>query len=231
MRSFTTDEVGRGKAGQAASGGGDGWGEGGESSARTGSVRMSELRSSSGGVVGSQTTRTGERYLVSEGGDKFIAASQRSDGSSRKQIRVRMGFITAEDQSKYRSKLAESRETVISVAAAGGGPPGWSPPVGDGSKAKSGKPKKPTKRTEDKKSVGTTEEELVSELNSKLLLEDNEQTRSKKLRAMRKKLREIEALEESLLRNETDPTSEQQQKLSRKQEVIKEIEELEAATS
>eukprot|EP00922_Rhytidocystis_sp_ex-Travisia-forbesii_P005652 GHVS01008214.1.p1 GENE.GHVS01008214.1~~GHVS01008214.1.p1 ORF type:complete len:249 (+),score=72.88 GHVS01008214.1:49-795(+) len=248
MRSFPAEGEGRGGGGKTAgrasssssgasgqTGGGDGWGEGGESSAGGAAVRLSRFRSS-GGVVGEETTHMGEKYLVADGGDKFIAASKRSDGSNRKQIRVRMGFVPTEEQSKFRSKLEESREKTLQETASRGGPPGWYPPADKetSSKTTASKQSKTTNKEMKKTATaGSATDELASQFGSKVCLEDNDDKRSKRLRGLRKKLREIDVLEESLRGRAADQqtTTEQQQKLDRKDDIVKEIEQLQAAES
>ncbi|CEL99158.1 unnamed protein product [Vitrella brassicaformis CCMP3155] len=50
-------------------------------------------------VVGAQ----GEKYVIKDGGERVIAASKRPDGTTRKEIRVREGYVPMEEQERFRS--------------------------------------------------------------------------------------------------------------------------------
>lgn len=59
----------------------------------------------------------GETYIINEKGEKLIAASRRPDGSIRKAIKVRPGFIPLEERERFVSRATAFRREVEEAKA------------------------------------------------------------------------------------------------------------------
>lgn len=73
--------------------------------------RASRLPAVPAGAVISQSG-AGETYVINRDGERIIPASLRADGSIRKAIKVRPGFIPEEERQRYVSKGQKVRQGV-----------------------------------------------------------------------------------------------------------------------
>ncbi|CAL8109380.1 unnamed protein product [Orchesella dallaii] len=209
--------------------------------------------------------------IKDEAGQTFIPSSQRPDGTWRKPIRVRDGYVPQEEQPVYVSKgkqFAQQRSqcpvgmsvsdvqkfkaSSNSSSNAGGGMTVGYFEVGnyeqtptipglnfiatsevDKPKSKSKKSKSKSK-SESNDGNSTTGNQAVGNsaattVHSASTASSNQQTDpTKRLRNLKKRLKEIEALEQRIASGElTSPEKEQLEKIQRKDEVLDDIDELE----
>ncbi|CAG4982666.1 partner of Y14 and mago [Colias croceus] len=179
-------------------------------------------------------------YQHDADGSKFIPATQRPDGTWRKPRRVRDGYVPQEEVPLYESKGKQfkARQTT-------GLPVGLTPEI----VAEARKPKKAGGtiqpipgmiiNVEKKKKKKKTGAEEVAEKLSKCGITEptfNGQSSqpssdpNKKIKNLRKKLRDIETLEEKIKLGTLTLDKDQKEKLSKKNEIIQAIQELEKAS-
>eukprot|EP00439_Symbiodinium_sp_Y106_P044993 s292_g5.t1 len=176
-----------------------------------------------------ETTNTGTVYHVQDDGSKVIPGSRRPDGTFRKPVRVRAGYTPLEEN-LYKGSEAQQRAHARGIpglgpveppraAPARSGPiPGMAaaPAAPKAAKPKASKPKeapKPKEAAQPKEADPAPSPEAAQEVKPE-----------KRIRNLRKKLAEIETLEE---KDPKELSEEQLQKIGRKSEMLEEVEELE----
>ena len=174
---------------------------------------------------------------MAEGNSQYtiIPASQRPDGTWRKEIRVKAGYVPPDEMDKYQSKGRQI------ASNSSGLPPGMA--VDENSATKKTKNQKKNERKKLKKQEAKNKEteiqDQVAALPSKMTnmkVEEGKPDETpvskeaivKKLKNLKKKLRQIEELEKKISSKEIKELSkEQSDKVSRKKDVLDEIEDLE----
>mmetsp|Transcript_19391 Transcript_19391/g.18736 ORF Transcript_19391/g.18736 Transcript_19391/m.18736 type:complete len:183 (-) Transcript_19391:337-885(-) len=160
--------------------------------------------------------------IQNENGEWVIPGTRRPDGTFRKERVVKDGYVPQEETKIFETKGNSSKPVGI---------PGLAPQVA------AVKEIKPSRRSGKKTSLSadtsTTNQDLdkVITATADLLIVDADPAViiEKKLKNLRKKLREINSLEESLASLKTAPTADQLNKLNKKSDVEKEIADLETA--
>ncbi|XP_027347688.1 partner of Y14 and mago [Abrus precatorius] len=181
-------------------------------------------------------------------GERLLAPTRRPDGTLRKPIRIRRGYVPQDEVAIYQSKGALLRKEIASQS----GPPGYDPSQDDKPKTKS------VKRNERKKekrlqaaidkgknaeatvSEDSADQESVNSLTSQVnrlyvtshSVEDSPeiaqpppQDLDKKIRALKKKIRHTEALQQKT--SEQDLKPEQLDKLAKLEDWRRELKQLE----
>ena len=166
----------------------------------------------------------------------IIPASRRPDGTWRKEIKVKAGYVPPDEVERYQSRGREAAANRSSL------PPGISIESADSKKSKNQKKnerKKQKKQQEiDTKAaseVNKTQQlaTAVKKLDIKEDISDelpklSKDAITKKLKSLKKKLRQIEDLEKKVANGEIkELEKEQNDKVARKKEVLDEIEDLE----
>jgi partner of Y14 and mago protein len=163
--------------------------------------------------------------IQNENGEWIIPATRRPDGSWRKERVVKDGYVPQEETKIFESKGSSSKPVGI---------PGLAPQLA------AVKPIKPPSRRSGKKTSVSTDtsnttnhdlDEIITATVDLLTIDaDPAAIIEKKLKNLRKKLREIISLEENLAGLKTKPTVDQLNKLSKKFDVEREITDLETAS-
>ncbi|KAK9885459.1 hypothetical protein WA026_010954 [Henosepilachna vigintioctopunctata] len=181
--------------------------------------------------------------IVSDNGDSFIPASQRPDGTWRKARRVKEGYVPQEEVPLYESKgkqfMSKATQPQTVVLASGQVAHQTIPGLFIVDKKEKKATKKPKKVPEEKdiclklqnttiSSHKNTSPKENKKQDKKIVSEVEEPSTEKKIKNLKKKVREIEALEEKL-KNGTiaKPEPEQLQKVKRKNDLLMQIHELE----
>ncbi|KND00287.1 uncharacterized protein SPPG_04616 [Spizellomyces punctatus DAOM BR117] len=168
----------------------------------------------------------------SQSGDRVIPATRRPDGSVRKERKVRPGYVPQEDVSRYTNAKVEATRV----------PEGYVPGIGVvqpseastvTSKSAKKNAKRRAKKAGEKDQQDGPAEKVTTTPDSKALSDTPAKTQAtapvdieKKLKNLRKKLRQIEELQEKQAKG-GNLIQEQRDKLSGKKDVEKEIAELE----
>ncbi|XP_076262925.1 partner of Y14 and mago [Rhynchophorus ferrugineus] len=177
--------------------------------------------------------------IVTENGEQFIPASQRPDGTWRKARRVKEGYVPQEEVPLYESKgkqfMAKKQEPVVlpSGKVAQRTIPGLY--IIEDDKEKKGQKKKPKNKIEEINKI--LESTKISEKSKKQKETEKVPTKSqpqetidpaKKLKNLKKRLREVEALEEKVKSGAlAKPEPDQLAKINRKNDLLVQIRELE----
>lgn len=164
------------------------------------------------------TIKTDFYFFVFAG--KFIASSQRADGSWRKARRVKDGYIPQEEVPLYESKgklIGKKSNLPVGMCA---------------SVVKESKEKRPKKPAQNKKQTPAAPKTpgliVITETMANLIVSEDPLELAKKIKKLKKKIREIELIEVKLNNGElVNPEKDQLDKVSRKEQILKEIEELE----
>lgn len=165
----------------------------------------------------------------------IIPATQRPDGTWRKEIKVKAGYVPPDEMDRYQSKGRQI------TANNSGLPPGMT--IDETTATKKTKNQKKNERKKSKKQeIKTNEADVQSKTDTlppdmgKMRLEEEKPDKcvaskdalAKKLKNLKKKLRQIEELEKKISNKEIKELSkEQSDKVSRKKDILDEIEDLE----
>ncbi|XP_066139538.1 partner of Y14 and mago [Euwallacea fornicatus] len=189
------------------------------------------------------STYAANANIVTENGEQFIPASQRPDGTWRKARRVKEGYVPQEEVPLYESKgkqfVSKKQEPVVLSSGQTAQRPIPGLFIIQDDKEKKGQKKKSKNKIDEINKI--LESTKISEKSSEKTKSPVEKPRpaaktelqeatdpAKKLKKLKKRLREIEALEEKVKNGSLGkPEPEQLAKLDRKNDLLVQIRELE----
>uniref|UniRef100_A0A0G4F5B1 WIBG Mago-binding domain-containing protein n=1 Tax=Chromera velia CCMP2878 TaxID=1169474 RepID=A0A0G4F5B1_9ALVE len=163
----------------------------------------------------------GEKYTTNEKGERVIASSKRPDGTMRKEIRVKDGFVPQEEQEAFKTAAGKAKSAF---------PPGYVPDEAPTAPAPKKKNKKKPSPEEQRTAAHTPEPSPGKANGGNIPAEPVPQPSAepeKRLKNLKKKLGEIQALEDKIAKKDIDPIPEQLEKVARKAQVEEEIKDIE----
>ncbi|CAG9763229.1 unnamed protein product [Ceutorhynchus assimilis] len=163
--------------------------------------------------------------IITENGEQFIPASQRPDGTWRKARRVKEGYVPQEEVPLYESKGKQFMTKKLEPVVLPSGKSAQRPIPGLFITQEDKPEKKPSK-----KKVKSKIEEINKILQSTSLESKPQETTdpAKKLKNLKKRLREVENLEDKIKSGTlAKPEPEQLAKINRKNDLLVQIRELE----
>lgn len=163
--------------------------------------------------------------MQNENGDWVIPSTRRPDGTWRKEIKVKAGYVPQEEVGVF--------QTVASRAAARASIPGLAPQ----SATTTNKTKKKSKKIEELDKQSCQVDNISSAMaplsisseshDPEPILLSTDEINMKKLRGLKKKLKDIIDLEKNIADGKINPNPEQIQKIERKKAILDEIDSLE----
>ena len=172
---------------------------------------------------------------TSDSGYVIVPGSRRPDGTFRKDVKVRAGYVPQEEMPLYESKGKKLARELKESA-----PPGWSSLVDDKplkpkTKAQLKNEKRKAKKattapTRTTTTTTTTTDAAKKEEKQEVAAEENTEELTKQLRTKKKKLKQIEEIQQKASTG-VALNADQQQKLSKRSELEREIEELQQKLS
>eukprot|EP00903_Cladosiphon_okamuranus_P015622 g14426.t1 len=191
--------------------------------------------------------------IVKENGDVVIPATQRPDGTWRKERRLKAGYIPQDEVAKFESKGTQNEKFLKNRL-----PPGMAPEIAEPAKpltaaqkknqarAAARKAKKAAERAASNASADGHEGDSSGGADAAATAmgglkisgaggggaagaaSSEPVDTAKKMKALNKKIRQVEELEAKVAAGNVVPTEEQRQKLARKPALLAELAELEA---
>lgn len=165
-----------------------------------------------------ETTAMGETYITNGEGEKFIAATKRNDGTMRKEIKVREGYVPQDEQAAYGKEVKQKSQF----------PPGYVP---DDTPVVPQQKKKEKKKNKENVPEQNGHVQVVEEKKKSEPLPTPAAEPAKRLKNLKKLLTQITELEQKVASKELTPNEDQLEKISRKAQVQLDIKDLELEIS